>query len=284
MNIKLLVAVIVVLFGVRIGYCQTIDSLPMRSDSLIFLQKSQLLKGEMNNEAGKLLVEVARSFMGTPYVGKTLEGNKEEQLVVNLRELDCTTFIESCLSITLALKRDDGTFGSFKEELKKMRYRSGVLNGYDSRLHYFSDWIYDNQKKGIVKDVTKKLGGIPYKKTISFMSSHPGYYEALNNNEKMIESIRATEKEINKRSYYYIPKDKVGSIEPKLEAGMIIAITSGVDGLDIAHDGFVVKENGKVHLLHASSDGKRVMISEKSLSEYLAGNKKQTGIMVLKVR
>ena len=115
------------------------------------------------------------------------------------------------------------------------------------------------------------------------MSTHPGYYAQLKNDTVMVDAISCFEKKINARKYFYIPKEEVVKIEPQLEEGMIVAITSGVTGLDIAHLGFLVRVNGRIHLLHASSDFKKVMVSEKPLSDYLAGNKKQTGIMVLKV-
>jgi hypothetical protein len=265
------------------GYCQSNDSTLLSNDSLIFCHKAELLKPIIKGDLGKLLVETALSFEGIPYVGKTLDGNIDESLVVNLHELDCTTFVESCLAIVLTLESDNITFKEYKDNLETLRYRDGNLEGYESRLHYFSDWIYDNQRKGIIRDITHKLGGIPFTKEINFMSTHPAYYAQLKDNQTMVDSISKIEKEISSRRLFYIPKENVKAIEPKLKEGMIVAITSAVAGLDIAHLGFLVKIKGQIHLLHASSDFRKVMISEKTLSDYLAGNKKQTGIMVLKV-
>jgi len=264
-------------------FSQEGDSTLLLNDSLIYYQKVELLKPVISENTGELIVKTALSFEGTPYVGKTLEGNSVESLVVNLHELDCSTFIESCLAIVLSEKSGNPTFSVFKDNLLKMRYREGKINSYESRLHYFTDWIYDNQQKGVIKDITKKLGGIPFKKEINFMSTHPVYYDQLKNDTVKVAAIRRFEKKINSRKYFYIPKEEVKNIEPRLEEGMIVAITSGVNGLDIAHVGFLVKVNSRIHLLHASSDFKKVMVSEKPLSDYLAGNKKQTGIMVLKV-
>jgi len=266
------------------AFSQEADSAMTRSDSLLFCRMADQLKPAIHESSGQLLLKAAISFKDTPYVGKTLEVNKHESLVVNLRELDCSTFIESCLAIVLTLKSGNITFAEFKDNLETLRYRDGNLMGYESRLHYFSDWIYDNQRKGVLKDVTKKLGGVPYTKEINFMSTHPGSYAQLNNNPALVDSISRIEKEIASRAYYYIPKEQVEVIEPKLEEGMIVAITSGVTGLDIAHVGFLVRKNGRIHLLHASSDAGKVIIGEKPLSEYLAGNKKQTGIMVLRIQ
>jgi Protein of unknown function (DUF1460) len=42
-------------------------------------------------------LNIAKSFLNRPYKAKTLEGNATERLVVNLREFDCNTFVESCI-------------------------------------------------------------------------------------------------------------------------------------------------------------------------------------------
>lgn len=278
-----------ILLTLLAGFCcsrafsQACDSTLQQNDSILYIHKAELLAKETNKKRSELLIETAKSFIGTPYIGKTLEGNQGESLVINLHGLDCSTFIESSLAITLTMKPDHFNFSEFKEKLGKIRYRNGIIAGYGSRLHYFSDWIYDNQQKGIIKDITQEIGGIAFNKEINFMSSHPGYYARLNNNPGLVDSISQFEKAISSRKYFYIPKENVEAIEPRLEEGMIVAITSGVAGLDIAHVGFLVKVNGRIHLLHASSDAGKVIISEKPLPEYLSMNKKQTGIMVLKV-
>ena len=50
--------------------------------------------------------------------------------------------------------------------------------------------------------------------------------------------------------------------------------------LDIVHTGFAIEKNGRIHLMHASSKNMKVEISEKTLSDYLVGNKSQSGIIV----
>ena len=105
----------------------------------------------------------------------------------------------------------------------------------------------------------------------------------LANDPSLIDKIREIENNISGSPHYYIPKEEVKSIEPKLKDGMIVAITTSLNGLDIIHTGILISEKGRIHLLHASSDCKKVVISEKPLEEYLLGNKLQTGIMVLKV-
>jgi hypothetical protein len=255
-----------------------------KQDSIIFFEKMKELKGNSNKSRSQLLVKTGRSFIGYPYLGKTLETGNIESLVVNLREFDCTTFVETCLAFSLTLKSEKITFENFKHYLKEIRYRDGEIENYDSRLHYFCDWITDNQKKGLITDTTKFFCGIAMQKQIDFMSTHVGSYMQLKNDSMLIPGIREIEKDISSRNYLYVPKENIGSIESRLEEGMIVAITSDIKGLDIAHTGMLVIENGGIHLLHASSDAGKVVISEKTFLEYIMGNKHQTGVMLLKVK
>ena len=53
----------------------------------------------------QLILHNALTYLGKPYVAHTLEINDEEQLVVNLEEVDCTTFVEYVLAQSLATVR-----------------------------------------------------------------------------------------------------------------------------------------------------------------------------------
>ena len=99
-------------------------------------------------ETGDLVATIGKSFLGTPYVEKTLELPGKEQVVINLKGLDCTTFVESVLALTLTLKQGDFQFDAVASMLESMRYLNGRNTGYGSRLHYFSDWIFENEKAG----------------------------------------------------------------------------------------------------------------------------------------
>lgn len=226
-----------------------------------------------------LITEIGPWFLGTAYVEKTLELPGEEQLVINLTGLDCTTYVETVLSLALQAKTGNLTFKDFEKNLEWIRYADGKRNGYPSRLHYFSDWIFQNQEKGLLKDITSEIGGIPYANQPSFMSQNPQYYPQLSNPEYVM-AIQDTEAKIKMRTSYYIPKERIADMEKSILSGDLIAITSSLSNLDIAHVGFAVVKNGRIHLLHASSQSKKVEISDKPLSEYLQNIKSQSGIMV----
>ena len=233
----------------------------------------------------EIISEIGRSFLNTEYKAFTLEQVGKEQLVIHLTGLDCTTFLENTLTISRCIKKQKTSFEDYQNELTSIRYRDGKLNGYPSRLHYFSDWIYNNSKKGIVKDVTKEIGGKPIKFNVFFMSKNPDKYKKLTESPEFIPLIAKQEKEINKRKYYYIPKEKVSTIEDKIQNGDLIAITTNLPGLDVGHVGIAVKESdGRIHFLHAPLSGSKVQISEKPLPEYLAAIKKHTGIIVMRAK
>jgi hypothetical protein len=235
--------------------------------------------GEKNQPAGDLVVLVGRFLLETPYVGQTLESDSE-RLVINLRQLDCTTFAENCLALTRTLKSEDISFNHFAGELKNMRYHQGKIDGYPSRIHYFSDWIYSNNLANLVRDISFEVGQVQYPLSVNFMSTHPGSYRQLSGHPELIPIIAEQEKTISSRAMYYIPKEAVAGIESQLRDGDIAGITTNVKGLDISHVVILIRVDGRIHLLHASSDARKVVISEKTLEDYLKGSKSATGIMV----
>lgn len=243
-----------------------------------FSQKD--LSGESLNV---LTMEIGKWFLGTPYVEKTLEITGEEKLVINLQGLDCTTYLETVVTLSRLAQRAEFSFEAYEAELENLRYRDGENSGYPSRLHYFSDWIYENQQKGILEDITAKIGGKTYTNLPSFMSANPQYYPQLSNPE-YVTRIKKAEKEIGARNYHYIPKEEIRKAEDKIRSGDLIAITAARSDLDMVHVGFAIKKNGRIHLMHASTGSMEVEISEKPLSEYLAGFKSQSGIMVCRLR
>ncbi len=250
-------------------------------DKEILEQLFYVFKDDKNTPVSDLIVKVGTYFKETPYKAATLEINPDdEKLVINLREMDCTTYAENVLAISLTIKDGNPTFVKFVTELQNIRYRDGEIDGYYSRNHYFSDWIFENDPKGIVKSVSQEIAGTPYRKTINFMSTHPESYLQLKNHPEIQKIIAEREREISMRKTYYIPKEKIGEVEPKLNDGDIVGITSRVDGLDISHVGILVRKDGKIRLMHASTTAEKVVVSDNSLEEYLLKSKSVTGIMV----
>ena len=254
-------------------------------DIEIFDSKFQLAFKENLTEKPicDVIAEIGKSFIGTNYLAHSLEAEGDEQLVINLTGLDCNTFLENSLVLARCIKEGDTSFQNYQNELQFIRYRGGVIDGYPSRLHYFSDWIYDNVAKGVIEDVTKEIGGQKIKFKINFMSTHPHSYKQLEENPDFIPIIQDQEKKIGCRDYYYIPKEELKSKEEKINNGDLLAITTTVKGLDIGHVGIAVKmEDGRIHLLHAPHENTKVQISEEPLSDYLMKYKRHSGVIVLR--
>lgn len=244
----------------------------------IFAEKMQLEKGKTKAATA---IRVAESFLGNDYAAHTLE-YAPEKLICNLKTFDCYTFVESVLAMTQTQYRAK-TYLQFQMNLRQMRYRDGVVDGYGSRLHYFLEWKQQGEAQGFLTDVTAQLGGIKVQPIIHFMTSHRALYPALEE-ETVFQVVQKVEQKLSKTPWYFIPKNKVADIENDLQEGDIVGITSGIAGLDFNHEGFVTKKNGRVCLLHASSEAKKVVISEVSLSEYLQRIKKHSGIVVLRIK
>jgi len=260
---------------------QTICSKESRDrldSTLLALSKLQVAQKPIQEVA----LTIATSFLNTPYVEKTLEVGGDERLVINLMGLDCTTYLESVITLARMTKLGRFTFEYYEKELEFLRYRNGKREGYPSRLHYFSDWIYNNQQKGILKDITADIGGVVYENAPSFMSQNPKYYPQLTNAE-FIDHIKKSEAEIKSRTYHYLPKETLESHEGQIKSGDLIAITISTSNLDISHVGIAIEQNGTIHLLHASLDHKKVEISQKPLRDLLMGHKSQSGIMVCRL-
>jgi hypothetical protein len=243
----------------------------------------------MNN----VVAELGKSFLGTPYRAHALEQPGEERLVVNMRGLDCVSFCENAIALARCVKQSTMTFEDYRRELQFIRYRNGVINGYPSRLHYFVDFIHDNERKGVLNNITQEMGGKPYKKRIHFMTSNVHAYRQLKENPAFVEEMRRQEEAISRRSHYYVPKEEVRSAEKNILSGDILAFTTDINGLDVSHTGIALWHRAappiksgqeRLHLLHAPAVGTTVSITEKPLAEYLAANKRQTGVIVARVR
>jgi Protein of unknown function (DUF1460) len=248
------------------------------ADSLLFLEKQNLASTGTNTMTRTLAV--AKSFLGAPYVHGCLDCYIEEKLTVNLREMDCWTFVENSLAI--ALSENQG-FELYKTHLQHLRYWGGQIDGYGSRIHYFTGWLLQAEKYGILQDITASLGGIAYNKKVGYISARPAKYPKINNS-KVLHEVQNAEKRINAHKWHYIPKNRIAKIEHMIQEGDLVCLTSVKADLDIAHQGFAVKLNGRIHLMHASSLAGKVIIARQPLAEYVAAQRGQSGIMVIRLQ
>ncbi len=231
---------------------------------------------------GRLTLEIGRFFLGTPYAPGTLEAQGPERLVVNLRKFDCFTFVENAVALTRLLQSKDRSFTRFERLLRTIRYRGGRLGGYPSRLHYFSEWIYDNVKKGFLRDVTSTVGARRVRMNIRLMTEHRDAYPALRDEDSVIK-MRTVERALSRRALSVVPKDTLRRLEGRIRDGDVIAIATSREGLDVQHVGLAARVRGRVHLLHASSVHGKVVLSRETLYRYLSRSRRRTGILVARV-
>ncbi len=263
------------------------DIFPGSENTSTELLDSIMRNGIAGLQIGERVAAVGKLFLGKPYLDKTLDFNHDKEILVcNLSGFDCVTFFENSWDIARAIRLGgDSFFSNILAQLTDTRYRNGKINGFASRLHYTSDYFFDNARRGHLRSVTKSIGkkyAVLETKTINFMSAHPNLYPQLKEDLAMQALIKIVEDSINARGgYYMIKKENVKKVESSIKTGDLIGITTTVSGIDCSHTGIAIKLNdGRIHFMHASSAMKKVIISEVPLAEYLANNAKQTGIMI----
>lgn len=233
-------------------------------------------------ELGDIILLVGNELLETKYVAGVLDQNKKEQLIIDIQSLDCVTFVENCSVLSSLIKQKKTDFNDYTIRLMSFRYRDGEIKDYLSRLHYFSDWLFENEKAGNIEQIAKEIANTPKEASVFFISKNADKYPLLATIE-IINKFSLIEKEISARDYYYIPENEINKYKKKIPDGTIIGITTSIKGLDITHTGIAIHINGELHLMHASSSSMQVEISEKTLQKMLNDNKIQTGIMLAKV-
>ena len=246
----------------------------------------QILHGANNtipSTTGERIISIANEFIGEEYVGRTLEHGTKEPLFISCTKLDCTTFVELVLAIAKTANDGSLLFTDVCSNLETIRYRNGKNNGYSSRLHYISWWITDSAKTGIIEEITPQISKHRQQQELNFMSTHPDSYPMLADNAELVTEIERLERPYRGIEVFYIPKDELEyEGHENIKPGDIIAITTSIPGLDVTHIGIAYYDNGKLCLIHASSGKGKVIKETTPLREYLANNKRHTGIRVFR--
>jgi hypothetical protein len=237
---------------------------------------------------GERTATVGQALVGTRYKSFTLEiDNRIEAASVNFTGMDCWTFYEISLAFARMLNEPEESWTpeTMLRYIELDRYRGGKCTGeYLSRLHYLEDWLADNDRRGLVEDLTRSLGGTTVPHAAREMTLGWKHYRYLAANKALLGPLGQMEARVSNRPLYQIPKSKVASIEPRLKSGDIIGIISrDRPGLySTSHVGLALRvADGSLHFMHASSPrnyGKVVIDS--TLSSYLARYRTDSGILV----
>lgn len=257
-----------------------------RQDSL---KAVQLMKNAASQPSGtNLIIYIAEQLKGIPYVAHTLEPNNNERLIINLRQLDCTTFVEQVAALYLCVKERKTTFADYCKMLQKLRYEGGAEPHYTKRLHYYSSWIEDKKSMDICKEMQSP--NPPFTKvqrlSLNWMTTHVNDYRMLKNNPSWVPQIRKMEQKMEGRQYRYIPKEQIKNtrlLRNTIKDGDIIAIITNKKGLDTQHLGFALWHKDGLHLLNASSIHKKVIDEPMTLRTYLYKHPSMPGVRIIRL-
>ncbi len=255
-----------------------------RFDQLVTLAKKRDWK---SLPIGERTAAVGQALVGTRYKSFTLEiDNHIEAASANLNGLDCWTFFEIALGFARMLDEspDEWTPARLLHYIELDRYRGGECTGdYLSRLHYLEDWLYDNDRRGLVDDLTRNLGGVSVRHSAREMTVGWRHYRYLRANRRLLRPLAQMEARVSSRPLYMIPKSRVARIESKLRDGDIIGIVSrDRNGLySTSHVGLALRTNNGLHFMHASAPYNygRVVVDSR-LSSYLYRYHTDAGILV----
>lgn len=258
--------------------------------------EAMLRDGLKQPKSTNLVLYYGLQFQDVPYVAHTLEvpyntAEKEaiEQLVINMQQPDCTTFVETVLALTRTTLQEQHTFSDYCRNLTLFRYWGGEIKDYPSRNHYFTTWIDNALNQGLVKQLGPANSPLFAwrNQKIDFMTKHPSYYAALCTPKKNIylQAIAEAERLIS-RKVCYLPTIHLGKSQNELHFihdGDILALETTKNGLDVSHLGIAVwGKDGKLHLLNASSIHKKVIMDPLPLVKYQQKQRTQIGIRIIR--
>jgi hypothetical protein len=261
---------------------QAVDSVPLNSDGQKFKQIRQtaIAQNLSQKSMSQIMQIIAQQFLGAQYKAGLLDQTAHETLVASLTQFDCLLFVETVLALSRGIAKADYTYLTFTQHIVEQRYRQGQIGSYCDRLHYFSEWIADNQKSGTLVNLTPKLGGIPFNKKLNFMTTHRSSYPQLVNHEANYQCIAKIEQNLSTLHLTYIPTNRLKSIYPQLESGDIIGITTKIAGLDVTHTGLVYRQGNQVGFIHASPIGRVTIATD--LQQYVRRVPQAIGIFVVR--
>lgn len=283
---KAIVLIFLLSFSLFHSFTSTAQSLVYeKSDSLKVMKL--LGAAPQKSTTAEYMFYFGNALRGIPYVAQTLEVGSKENLIINLRQLDCTTLVENILALSLCAKNDKKTFLDFANYIRLIRYRNGHI-AYPTRLHYYSMWIEENTKSGFVEEVSATVAPFTAVQTlnINFMSEHSSLYPSLVRDTTMVSEIASAEKALSGKKCRYIPKSQLKNyklLRKYIKTGDIIAIVTNKSGLDVSHLGIASwHKDGTLHLLNASQIRKKVVDEPMTLYTYMQKHPSQIGIRVIK--
>ena len=246
-------------------------------------------RGARQAALGREAVRVGELAAGTPYEPFTLEAylraggspSGTEPLTLSLTRFDCVSLVEGCLAVArVADGTGAPTWERFGREVERMRYRGGERRDYASRLHYFSEWIADGERRGLLRDMGAELGGVEDARPLRFMTEHRDSYVALAD-DAAFAAIGAMERRLDGRARRVVPTERIAAVADRIESGDVLAFATSMSGLDVTHTAFAYRDaTGTLRVLHAPLSGGVVEVTRATLPEYVSAIRRSIGILV----
>lgn len=232
---------------------------------------------------GHYLARTARAQHGAKYA-EVAPRPGHETLRMELDAFECVSFIESAIAVARCGWSSETTESCFMRELEASRYRSGHMGDYSTRLHYFTDWIGDNERRGRISNLTASFGGEPVQKDFFYITQRVLKRAAMDATERTLLShaMEATEARLSSARHSVLSRKSAPRVLNELRDGDLVAFVRDRPGLLVHHAGFVYWANGTPRLLHASSYHGRVVITVRDVTNYLLRRPERRGVIIVR--
>lgn len=260
------------------------------------------------------LNQISRFFLNTPYdynaLGEGPGADYDQGPLYRTDIFDCETYVDTVVALALS-----NNLNGFTQCIKHIRYHHGQVS-FTARNHFASlDWNGNNQKNGILKDITQHLvneDNKPVAEIATALIDKPNWYSKLPKTRirlphaspaeqtQKFEALKQEGKSMKAEtaSIPYIPLtalfDEKGhpndALFNQIPDGAIIEIVRpnwdlekqiGTH-LNVSHMGFVFRQKGQLRFRHASLLKKKV--SDMSLVSYLKQAKENPTIRGINIQ
>lgn len=243
-------------------WMRVIDQTNANYASLLKMKEHWLAAQNVKGLANRM-DHFSKVILGTPYLlgpmGESYLDTIDTKPLVNLDSVDCVTFVEHTLALSLAAHED-----SIFTLLQRIRYRDGKIS-YSTRKHYMlDDWVGEGK---FAKPI-----GMPGDTTITRVLPKTEFYK-----KKMLKYVVNGKLGVDTpMTIRMLPYDKAVAWAKTPHTGEFKVLGVGFvgksDQIDITHTGIIFLYPGETpKLRHASSLRKKVV--EQPFAEYLDSRK-----------
>jgi len=228
---------------------------------------------------GELVLRAALVQLSKPYKRQDKRNDEQENSAIDINTFQCVSLLEGALALARCTWMDQRNRDCFIAEVERSRYQGGVRKDYASRLHYFTDWLYDNVERDRMQFLSSEMGGRAVSTEFWYMTENPNRYPPLANVETRAQ-IKQVERRLSGHRPIVVDRDNLFAAQRQLRAGDIVAIVGSKPGLLVTHVGIVhYGGDSRPQLLHASSYHKRILVTTGDIYNYVIRRPERRGIM-----